>query len=146
MRFKNSLKELKKALQNFEESLNINVSIYPENIKDSIESGQIQKFEFNIELLWKTIKFFLFEEEGIDEGSPKGVIKKCFNLGLLDYEDFENLIRMIDDRNYLSHVYKKEMYQGILKRLPVYLKLMKEVAIVLDQRDRKVGEADKKID
>ena len=107
MRFKNSLKELRKALQNFEESLNINVSLYPENIKDSIESGQIQKFEFNIELLWKAIKFFLLEKEGIEERSPKGVIKKYFNLGLLDYEDYENLIHMIDDRNYLSHVYKK---------------------------------------
>jgi nucleotidyltransferase substrate binding protein (TIGR01987 family) len=133
MKLLKSLEELRRDLKNFEESLNIDVSNYPANVKDSIESGQIQKFEFNMELLWKTIKLFLLENEGIDERSPKSVIKKFFSIGYLDYEDYEKLIRMIDDRNYLSHAYKKEMYQGILRRLPEYLHKLNDTTKVIEE-------------
>ena len=93
------LDELKKALDNFENSLSIKISQYPKDVQDSIESGRIQKFEFCVELLWKVVKSYLYEIEGIDVRTPKGVIKKLFNLKNIDYKEFESLIQMIDDRN-----------------------------------------------
>jgi nucleotidyltransferase substrate binding protein (TIGR01987 family) len=132
IKFKNTINNWKNALKDFEESLEINLSNYPENVKDIIECGQLKKFQINTELLWKTIKVYLLENEGIDERSPKGVIKKFFGIGYLDYQDYEELINMIDDRNYLSNVYKTEMYHGTLKKLPGYLNTMKEVLGILE--------------
>ena len=120
------LSQLKASVSNFEASLSIQTELFPEIIKDSVESGQIQKFEVSWELLWKTIKIFLYETDGIDERSPKIVIKSFFNAGYCDYQDYENLIAIIDDRNSLSHIYSSEMIGNILMRLNDYLRLMKK--------------------
>lgn len=131
------LSQLKAAVCNFEASLSIQTELFPEIVKDSVESGQIQKFEVSWELLWKTVKTFLYETDGIDERSPKSVIKSFFNAGYCDYQDYEKLIAMIDDRNSLSHLYNSEMIRSILIRLKDYLRLIKNC---LEIMDKKVGE------
>lgn len=121
LRYKNKLNELKNALDNLKKSLSIDINKYPEEVKDSLKSGQIQKFEFCIELTWKTIRYFLYNEMGIDVNSPKSSIKEFFNVKKLTYSEYEILIQMIDDRNYISHIYKEEMMIQLLVKLPDYL-------------------------
>jgi len=74
MKLKPKIEELKRALENFDDSMKIDLNLFPDIVKDSVESGQIQKFEFSCELLWKTIKAFLYEIEGLDINTPKGAI------------------------------------------------------------------------
>jgi len=121
------LEELEKALKNFEESLEIELSIFPFSIRDVLESGQVQKFEMSYELFWKSGKEILSKLEGVDAGSPRRVFKTLFQLGYLTYDELELCLDMLDDRNLLSHVYRREVIDSILPKLRSYLKLMKTV-------------------
>lgn len=55
------IEQLKDALANFEKSLTIDQKPFNDNIVDSIKSGRVQKFKFCVELLWKTMKVYLWE-------------------------------------------------------------------------------------
>ena len=119
----------KDAVQNFRESLEIEFNGLSETIIDSIKSGRVQKYEFCIELMWKTIKLYIYEINGIDTKSPKTAIKEFYNTGYISSEEYEYIIQMIDDRNDLSHIYKKEefekIYNRIIKTLPLFQKIEK---------------------
>ncbi len=131
-RLKYKLLQLSEAVSNFEDSLSLELSEYSEIAADSIRSGQVQKFEFCIELLWKTLKIYLFEINGIDAKSPKMVVKEYFNLGLCSYKEYETIMEMLNDRNILNHIYKKEQFESIYNRIIHTLSLFKSVLDVIN--------------
>ncbi len=112
-RLRYKTEQLKKAVKDFETSLSIDTQSIAPKIIDTIQSGQVQKFEVVVDLLWKTLKVFLFEINGIIENSPKKVIKKYFQLEECEYSDYEWLIKMINMRNELRHIYDSEKFQQI---------------------------------
>jgi nucleotidyltransferase substrate binding protein (TIGR01987 family) len=89
-------------------------------IIDGLENGKAQKFEYTLELCWKAIKASLKEQEGIDEASPKKVIKAWYLAGKLTEDDYLGLIDAVDNRNKLSHVYDREEFMTIIAQLPKY--------------------------
>lgn len=121
------LSDLEAALVNFRDSLTLEPSLFPELVADNIKSGQIQKFEFTIELLWKTVQVFLFEVDGIDVVTPKSVAKEFVEAGYCDYEIYELFIRAINDRNQLSHIYRQEMAETIWLRLPQLVPVIEQI-------------------
>jgi len=130
-RLKYKVEELKDALNNFEESLSIKLEDLSPIVTDSVKSGRVQKFEFCIELIWNTVKVYLLEVNGIDTKGPKPAIKEFYNSGFLSAKEYEALIEAIDDRNKLSHVYKKqqfeEIYQRVIKTLPFFRTVLKNL-------------------
>lgn len=94
---------------------------------DGLENGKAQKFEYTLELCWKTIKIALRDQEGIDEASPKKVVKAWYLAGRLSEDDYLGLISAIDDRNKLSHIYDPEEFRAIVARLPNHADLMRRV-------------------
>ena len=94
---------------------------------DGLNNGKAQKFEYTLELCWKAIKIALKEQDGIDEASPKKVVKAWYLAGHLSEDDYLLLMAAIDDRNKLSHVYDPEDFLSIVTRLPQYAKLMQRV-------------------
>ena len=127
-RLKYKIQQYKDAVMNFEESLSIDFKGLSERIVDSIKSGRVQKFEFCTELLWKTLKVYLWEVNGIDSKSPKSVIKDFYNLDFLSVDEYETIMEMLDDRNRLSHIYNNEQFEEIYNRvistLPIYRKVL----------------------
>jgi len=125
------IKQLSAAVEDFRSSLEIDLSTYSEKEADLLKNGQIQKFEFSIEILWKTLRVFLYEIHGIDIQSPKGVIKKFFELGYINYQTSDDLLRSIEIRNTLSHVYKKEVFQSMYREIlpfpEVFIKVLEVV-------------------
>ena len=103
-----------------------------ERLIDGLDNGKAQKFEYTLELCWKAIKVALKEQEGIDEASPKKVVKAWYLAGHLSEDDYLALIAAIDDRNKLSHIYDPEAFATIVARLPTYAKLMQRVSKTLD--------------
>ena len=130
-KFARKLNDLEAALSNFRDALTLEPALFPELVADNIKSGQIQKFEFTVELLWKTVQVFLYEIDGIDVNSPKSVAKEFVEAGHCDYETYELFIRAINDRNHLSHVYRQEMAESIWQRLPEYLYMVEQIASVI---------------
>lgn len=94
---------------------------------DALDNGKAQKFEYTLELCWKAIKVALKEQEGIDEASPKKVVKAWYLAGHLPEDDYLALLAAIDDRNKLSHIYDAEEFTAIVARLPAYARLMQRV-------------------
>lgn len=119
------------AVKDFENSLNIDLTQFNDVVVDTLKSGQVQKFEICAELMWKTVKAFLSETNGVDCKSPKQTIKEFYNLSYISPEEFENELEILDDRNMLSHIYDKrqfeEIYGRIIQRLPSFAKILSEI-------------------
>lgn len=115
----NALKRLGEALQKPLDSDNMN------------RDATIQRFEFTIELFWKTLKKLLFIEK-ITANSPRDVLQKAYAINWI-YD--ENLwLRMMDDRNLTSHAYKEENAERIYQHIKEYFpELMNSYNILHDK-------------
>lgn len=131
------LSDLESAQSNFRDALTLEPTLFPKLVADNIKSGQIQKFEFTVELLWKTVQVFLFEVDGVDVVTPKSVAKEFVEAGYCDYETYELFIRAINDRNQLSHIYRQEMAETIWQRLPVFLLLVDQIVCAMNSKMKK---------
>lgn len=107
-----------------------------ERIIDGLRNGIAKKFEYTTELCWKAIKVFLKAQNGIDESSPKKVVKAFYLEGYVQEDDYLKLIQAIEDRNRLSHIYDQEHFCQILSRLTGYVLVyrhVREILIVADE-------------
>jgi nucleotidyltransferase substrate binding protein (TIGR01987 family) len=66
------------------------------------EAGFVQRFEFTLELAWKTLRDYLIEE-GFSPASPKETIRQAYEAGYI--EDVQIWMDMIDLRNTFFHDY-----------------------------------------
>jgi len=124
--------DLSAAVNSFEKSLEIDLSKYSEFEIDVIKNGQIQKFEYAIELLWKTLKkYFEVKRENIIL-YPKDAIKAFFAEDAIDEEAYLGLINAIDSRNLLSHIYKIEMFDLIYPQLKNYAKAIRHACTAIE--------------
>ncbi len=99
-----------------------------ERLVDGMQNGRAQKFEYTIELCWKAIQVFLKDKDGLDEASPKKIIKAYYLGGYTTEDDYLLLLAAVEDRNRLSHIYDAETFNGILARLPSYAALFERVS------------------
>ncbi len=90
----------RQALQTLEEVIHIpNPTLIERDVT-------IQRFEYSFEVMWKAAKHYLRVREGIEVASPKGVIRKCREVGLLNEAETIQALEMVDDRNLTSHTYQ----------------------------------------
>lgn len=94
-----------------------------DRLMDALEYGRAQKFEYTMELCWKTLKTYLKSEVGIDEASPKRIIKAYDLADQLSEDDCLSLLDSLEDRNKLSHINVENTFRGILVRIPTYAAL-----------------------
>ena len=78
LRLKERIEVAEKALESFESSL------LPKKPTLIERDGAIQRFEFTVEAVWKTAQRYLQIVEGLQEGSPKGVIRRLREIGFFD--------------------------------------------------------------
>lgn len=103
-----------KALLAFHEVMQIET---PTTIE---RDAALLRFEFTFETVWKAAKEVLFVREGIDVGSPKGVVRSCRELGILTDELATIALEMVDDRNLTVHTYNEKLAIEIYSRLRSY--------------------------
>lgn len=120
-------KELMNAITSFKNSLAIDVNAMNAITIDAIYNGQIQKFEYTLELLWKSLKINI-KETGIDLNSPKSVFRHAFTFSSLSDPEKEIALEMIDDRNKIAHEYKDYIMQIIHPKLKTYMVLIEKIA------------------
>lgn len=111
---KNSFEQLDKVLKQLEL-----VVQEPVNKNRTQIDATIHRFEFCIELFWKSLKKKLFAEYRIEANSPKNVLQHVYALKLIDHED--TWVRMLDDRNLTSHTYKQALADEIYERIKTYM-------------------------
>jgi nucleotidyltransferase substrate binding protein (TIGR01987 family) len=113
-------KDLGKAIESFKNAMNVKFLFENDIVNDLFVNGQIQKFEYNIELLWKTLKAYFAEGRGIILLYPKEVIKHFFQEEAISEEIYLILIDAFNSRNLLSHVYKEEIFKEVEPKLKDY--------------------------
>lgn len=79
--------------------------------------GTIQRFEFTIELCWKTLKRAL-AFEGIDTTTPREALVQAFAVGLID--DETAWLDMLRDRNRAAHIYDEAMAVDLYQRIRLH--------------------------
>ena len=100
------LNDLSAAISSFEGSLLIDLARYDELERDVFKNGQIQKFEYSVELLWKVVKKFLEVKRESVVLYPKDALKAFFSEDAINERTYLVLMDAIQSRNLLSHVYK----------------------------------------
>jgi nucleotidyltransferase substrate binding protein (TIGR01987 family) len=89
----------------------------------------IKRFELCFDLAWKSIKAYA-KNQGMECYSPRECFKTAFQLGLIDSD--ERWLKMVDDRNLTTHLYKEQYADEVYKRLSDYLKLFKKLLSKLE--------------
>jgi nucleotidyltransferase substrate binding protein (TIGR01987 family) len=95
------------------------------------KEGIIQRFEFTLELAWKTLKDKI-EFDGIilDRISPKMVLKEAYQAKYIN--NIEVWIQMINDRNLVSHTYDFETFEEIIPSIQKqYIPVLNELFVSL---------------
>lgn len=72
-----------------------------------------QRFEYSVELAWKTIKDYLeYEKVYLEQSTPKAVIRSAFLAGIIS--DGQIWMDTLDARNRLSHTYNSAAFELII--------------------------------
>ncbi|KIY23137.1 MULTISPECIES: nucleotidyltransferase substrate binding protein [Mesobacillus] len=117
-----SVNNLEQAITRLEEALGEDLS------NSLLVDGTIQRFEFTIELYWKTLKRIL-ASEGIETMTPKETLKEAYQIGWLN--DETAWLQMLKDRNETSHTYDEEAALRILQNIKKYFPEMKTTLKIL---------------
>jgi nucleotidyltransferase substrate binding protein (TIGR01987 family) len=110
-------KDTIRAISTLKEILNEPFSII-------VRDAAIQRFEYTFEALWKFLKEYLREREGVTCYSPKSCFRETFSSGLLTEEETVRFLEMTDDRNMTSHTYKEEVSQILYEKIRDYYGLI----------------------
>ena len=96
-----------------------------EKLSDLEKEGFVQRFEYTLELAWKTLKDYLLEQ-GFDLASPKEVFRQAFQNEIIT--DGEIWMEALNRRNLSSHTYNAQVLEQTLTFLreefyPVIVKM-----------------------
>lgn len=88
--------------------------------------ASIQRFEFCVELAWKSLREILLRDHGVDVASPKTTFRGAWQVDLID--DETAWLTMLEDRNLSTHTYRQALAMEIFSRLPRHLAALEKLA------------------
>ena len=95
--------------QNFRKAfLKLKEAMEKGELNELERNGLVQRFEFTLDLSWKTMKDFLEDQGFLFKPSPKDTFRQAQQSGYIDYA--QDLINGLDLRNELSHDYSGEKF------------------------------------
>lgn len=121
------LEPLSKALKTLDEALSRG------KLDELMRDGAIQRFEYCIELTWKSGKKVL-EAKGLQVEVPKDVFRMMAKVGWI--KDAAPWFSYLEARNKTSHMYREDVAKEIFAVLPQFLKDAKELHQKLEQENQ----------
>ena len=118
------------VLQDFEKIIQRLAEVLASPKNDISRDSAIKRFELCFDLAWKTIKLYA-KEQGQECYSPRECFKTAFQLRLIEHD--EKWLKMLDDRNTATHLYKEVYAEEVYARLSQYLELFKKLDQKLQQ-------------
>lgn len=125
---------LKDKFADFQKALSVWKEALYAPFSDVTRDASIQRFEFTFELLWKTIKHYLKEIEGVECKSPKECFREIRVILEIHDADVELLMSMCDDRNLSVHTYSEKMANELYERLKKYWQVSNIIAQRMKER------------
>ncbi len=120
-----NINALENTLTRLNESLQFDLS------QPLVVDACIQRFEFCIELTWKTLKRCL-AIEGIEANTPRECIQQAYSIHWIN--DESAWLSMLKDRNLTYHTYKEDLALEIYHRLPLHYRAMADLYQLLSRR------------
>lgn len=109
-----------------------------EPYSDLIRDATIQRFEYSVELSWKTLKRFLKIVYEVDEAAVRELFRKAERFGVV--ESAGQWIIYIEKRNLTSHTYNENTAQEVYQVItPFYLDAIKLLEAMKDGYRRHKG-------
>ena len=84
----------------------------------------IKRFEYSIDIVCKSARQYLLIVNGVDERTPKTVIRAARVAGLLGDERAEAALAMANDRNLTVHTYNEALAREVYGRLSRHAALL----------------------
>ncbi len=122
-------------LDNFQKAVNLLLEIQSMDLDELSQlekEGIVHRFEYTLELGWKTLKDKM-ESDGLilDLISPKVVVKEAFQAKYID--QIEVWLKMINYQNLLSHSYDLETFESVIPEIqsvytPILADLVKNLS------------------
>ncbi len=106
---------------------------YIEQPTELERDGLIQRFEYTLELCWKSSKKVLYLN-GIEVDTPKNVIRELGNLGWISNP--ESWIDYIEKRNETSHMYNEEIANKIFKVIKNFMADADSLLSILEKKNK----------
>ncbi len=105
--FSDALERLGAMLDQYKQSSGLS-----QLIREAVQESLLQRFEYTLEIAWKSARCYLVEQEGYDKGmGPKTVLRLCGELGLLDAE---NWLLYLQARQNIAHDYSRQKAEVVL--------------------------------
>lgn len=103
------------------------------------KEGVIQRFEYTMELAWKTMKDYLdYEGVVLEPVTPRNVIRRAFESGVI--RQGEVWQTALDARNSMSHTYNFAVFERVIVDIRVsYLSAFAELYEFLFERRLDAG-------
>lgn len=90
------------------------------------KAGIIQFFEMSFELAWNMVKDYLEEQGFVDIKSPRGALKKAFEMNIL--ENGHDWMDLLQDRNLTAHTYDEQKASDMEKLIEdKYFPILKDL-------------------
>ena len=121
----------KQRFQNFEKTLfYLDQALNIQKPDVTQRAGIVQFFELSYELAWKVLKDYLEEQGFTDIATPRAVIKKSFEIGIIS--NGHQWLQLLDDRNLTSHTYDETKALEVDRLIRQYYHpLFRELAAIL---------------
>ena len=123
------MNKLEALLNQFQQAISRLEEALKEPKSGIVRDSAIQRFEFTLDLSWKTAKTFLQEKKGLVCVSPKECFREAYKQGLIEYDD--QWLALVDMRNETVHTYNEEVAEKIYNELPRALELFNKLLAVL---------------
>ena len=102
-----SISELEKAIKSIEEAVDLYNNANTDSERRAFRDAAIQRFEFSIELSWKTSMKIL----GSTTAAAKNAVREMARSNLID--DIESWMKFLDGRNETPHSYDEEVARKV---------------------------------
>lgn len=126
----------KQRFENYEKALSLlrEAVADVDSLSDLEKEGAVQRFEYTVELAWKTLKDYLEHGgEVLAQVTPKNVVKRAFSAKIIG--DGQVWIDMLDCRNLMSHNYDEAILnQSVVKMSERFLPALNELYDFLKKR------------
>lgn len=119
------MSKLEAIIKQFDQALKRLDEVLKEPKNSIVRDSATQRFEFSLDLAWKSVKAFLEDKKGITCNSPKDCFREAYQQKLVKYDDA--WIKYVDMRNETVHTYKEEIAERIYAELPAALKHFEEL-------------------
>lgn len=127
IRWKQRFENLSRAYNNFKSAVDMF-----ESLSMLEKEGLIRRFQYTLELSWKTIKDYLESQEVI-ASFPKEVIKAAFHYEII--EDGEVWMEMLQSRNLMAHTYDEKRFNIAINKIKdEYFVAIKQLIEFLEAR------------